>query len=194
MNEIDPRLLERARQGDIEAFNVLVEQHQAAIYNLCLRLMGAREAAEDATQEAFIAAFRHMNRFHGGNFRAWIYKIAANKCRDELRRKRSRQALSLQAPTVGSAPLDVPANLPTMEEHIERLELSHVLQITLTQIPFEQRLAIVLRDVQGLSYEEIAEATSSSLGTVKSRISRGRDRLRRLLLAQGEHLPRDLRQ
>lgn len=194
MNQNEPRLQERARQGDIEAFNVLVELHQAAIYNLCLRLMGAREAAEDATQEAFIAAFRHMNRFQGGNFRAWIYKIAANKCRDELRRKRSRPALSLQAPTVGSAPLDVPANLPTMEEHIERIELSQVLQIALTQIPFEQRLAIVLRDVQGLSYEEIAEATSSSLGTVKSRISRGRDRLRRLLLAQGEHLPRDFRQ
>ncbi len=188
-------LIARSLQGELSAFNLLVERHQRPLYNLCLRMLASPQSAEDATQEAFLSAYRSLRRFRGGSFRAWLFRIAANACHDEQRRRRSRPVLSLDAPHgEGQLAIDLPNLGPTADEHLLRLELGRVLQNALNRLPADQRLAIVLCDVQGIDYAEIAEATGVGLGTVKSRISRGRARLRVLLASQGELLPSRFRQ
>ena len=186
----EPDLIARSREGDLSAFNRLVEQYQTAVYNLCLRMLGSTQAAEDATQEAFISAYRSLASFRGGSFRAWLFRIAANACYDELRRRRARPALSLDEPRRGEErAYDAPAPGQSLDEHVERVELAAVLVQALAALPPDQRLVVVLCDVQGLDYAEIARATGASLGTVKSRLSRARSRLRTFLLARGELLP-----
>lgn len=194
MTETEGQILDRSRRGDLDAFNGLVEQHQSAVYNLCLRLMTSRQAAEDATQEAFISAYRAIGRFRGENVRPWLLRIASNACYDELRRRRARPAASLDAPLAEGAPsIDPPDTDPGPQEQVEAGELAAYLQQVLDQLPFDQRLVLVLRDVQGLSYEEVASATGASLGTVKSRISRAREHARDLLLRHRELLPPQFR-
>ena len=191
----EPELISRSRDGDLAAFNVLVERCQRPLYNLCLRMLASPEAAEDATQDAFIHAFRSIRTFRGGSFRAWLFRIGANACYDEMRRRRARPADSLDEPHgEDDRPVDVPDTAPVPDEHMERKELAEALQEALSRLPADQRLAIVLADVQGLDYSEIAVAMDCSLGTVKSRISRGRRQLRIILRARGELLPSRLRQ
>jgi RNA polymerase sigma-70 factor (ECF subfamily) len=191
----EPDLIARSRTGDLDAFNVLVERYQRPLYNLCLRLLASPEAAEDATQDAFIHAFRSISSFRGGSFRAWLFRIGANACYDEMRRRRARPALSLDEPRgEDQQMIDVAGHDPTPDEHMERVELAAVIREALAGLPPDQRLAIVLADVQGFDYSEIAVAMECSLGTVKSRISRGRAQLRAILQARGELLPSRLRQ
>lgn len=190
MQTEETALIERSRGGDLDAFNALVLAYQGQVYNLSLRMLGSPQAAEDATQEAFIAAYRAVSRFRQGSFRAWLLRIAANACYDELRRRRSRPQVPLEAPAGEERPAaELPAADEPLDQRAERLELARYLQEGLASLPPDQRLAVILRDVQGLAYEEVAEATGASLGTVKSRISRGRAALRDLLLARGELLP-----
>ncbi len=187
MNEEE--LVHRSQQGDLASFNCLVETYQTPLYNLALRMLGRSDAAEDATQEAFMHAFRALNSFHGGSFRAWLFSILANACRDELRR-RSRRPASLDALEEEEA-LPEPATSPreSPEQVVLSRELYGVIALGLEQMPAEQRLAIMLRDVQGFSYEEIAQITGAALGTVKTRLMRGREHLKTFLLRQGELLP-----
>ncbi len=190
MQTEETALIERSQRGDLDAFNSLVLAYQGQVYNLCLRMLGSPQAAEDATQEAFIAAYRAVSRFRRGNFRAWLLRIAANACYDELRRRRSRPQVPLEAPAGDDRPAaELPAPDEPLAQRAERLELARHLREGLTTLPPDQRLAVILRDVRGLAYEEIAEASGASLGTVKSRISRGRAALRDFLLARGELLP-----
>jgi len=187
-------LVARSQAGDLSAFNELVEAYQGQVYNLCLRMLRSVQAAEDATQEAFLAAYRHIRSFRGGAFRAWLLRIAANACADELRRRRRRPQISLeQASEDQERPLDVPDSGETPEDFALRRELNRTLQAGLTTLPPDQRLAVVLSDVHGLSYDEIAGNTRVSVGTVKSRISRGRERMRRYLAAHRELLPETIR-
>jgi RNA polymerase sigma-70 factor, ECF subfamily len=194
-------LIARSKQGDVQAFNALVEVYQRPLYNLCRRMLNSQDAAEDATQEALIAAYRAVERFRGARggrsagFRAWLFRIGVNACYDELRRRRSRPAASLDAPRgEGGTPLDVPNSGPTLEERAETSELGAAIEQALSGLPSDQRLAVVLCDVQGLDYAEIAEVMGVSLGTVKSRINRARSRLREALLVEGELLPSRFRQ
>ncbi len=191
----DLDLIARARQGDLDAFNILVERYQTSLYSLCLRMLGAPAPAEDAAQEAFISAYRSLDRFRGGSFRAWLFRIAANACYDELRRRKARPATSLdRAGDDDERPIEPPDTAPSMEEHAANTELHRALEDALAQLPDEQRLAIVLCDVQGFGYADIAETMRVSLGTVKSRISRARLRLRVILLERRELLPGSIRQ
>lgn len=199
----EPDLIARSRQGELAAFNVLVERYQRPLYNLCLRMLASSEAAEDATQEAFIAAYRAIDRFRGGaaapgrpaGFRAWLFRIGVNACYDELRRRRARPAASLDQPRGESGRAwDIENPGPALEEIAETAELGRAIQEALRVLPTDQRLAIVLCDVQGLDYAEIAQVMGVSLGTVKSRINRARSRLRALLLSRGELLPSRFRQ
>ncbi|HUF52655.1 MAG TPA: sigma-70 family RNA polymerase sigma factor [Dehalococcoidia bacterium] len=190
----DLELAGRARGGDLASFNELVERYQTSVYNLCLRMLGS-VAADDATQEAFISAYRHLDRFRGGSFRAWLFSIASNACYDEMRRKKARPAFSLDhAAGPDDRAFDAPSGEPTMEAHAENTELRRALEAALQQLPEEQRLALVLCDVQGVDYAEIAEMTQTSLGTVKSRISRARARMRAILGERQELLPDTIRQ
>lgn len=180
--EIEAGLVLRALNGELEAFNGLVDLHQRAVYNLCLRMLGSPAAAEDATQDAFLSAFRAMRSFRGTAFRPWMMRIAANACTDELRRRQRRPAYSLNAPLPGSdEPMDIADTVIGPEGEALRGEQAAMVQAALLKVPADQRLAVILCDMQGYAYEEIALAMQCSVGTVKSRISRGRDKLRREL-------------
>lgn len=184
----DERLVSLSKDGSLDAFNSLVERHQTAVYNLCLRLLGQSQAAEDAAQEAFLSAFRALHGFAGGSFRSWLLRIAANESKDELRRRRRKDAsasLSLMYDNT-ELPLEPPDAAPGAELLYERKEAAAAIQIALLELPFDQRQAVILCDLQGLPYDEVARITRSSLGTVKSRIHRGRGRLRKVVLKNPE--------
>jgi len=184
----DERLVSLSKDGSLGAFNSLVERHQTAVYNLCLRLLGQSQAAEDAAQEAFLSAFRALPSFAGGSFRSWLLRIAANESKDELRRRRRKDAsasLSLMYDNT-ELPLEPPDAAPGAELLYERKEAAAAIQHALLELPFDQRQAVILCDLQGLAYDEVARVTGSSLGTVKSRIHRGRGRLRKVVLKNPE--------
>ena len=185
----EAELIERSRRGDLEAFNAIVAAYQDQVYNLCLRMLGSRQPAEDVAQEAFLSAFRSLGRMRGPTVRAWLLRIAANGCIDEIRRQRRQPQLSLDASPDDKEPgrrLDAPDPAVGPEQMVLRSELRDALRSELLRLPMDQRLAVVLCDVEGLSYEEIAATMGSSVGTVKSRISRGRTRLREGVRARGE--------
>jgi RNA polymerase sigma-70 factor (ECF subfamily) len=183
----EAQLIERSRAGDIEAFNALVLLYQDRVFNLCLRMLGDLQAAEDATQEALISAYRAVARVRGDNIRAWLFRIASNVCIDEIRRRKRQPASSLDvARSDDERPLDVPDAAPGPETLALRSELASVLRSELLLLPDDQRLAVILCDIEGLDYSEIAMTLGCSLGTVKSRISRGRSRLREQLSARWE--------
>ena len=180
----EPELILRARDGNLDAFNGLVDLHQRIVYNLCFRMLGSSASAEDATQDAFLSAYRHIGSFKGGAFRPWLMRIASNACLDELRRRGRRPAVSLNAPLPGSDdPIDVADTAAGPETEALRREQQETVQAALQRLPADQRLAVVMCDMQGFAYEEIATAMKTSVGTVKSRIARGREKLRRELEA-----------
>ena len=177
----DEHLVSLSKDGSLDAFNSLVERYQGAVFNLCLRLVGDPASAEDAAQEAFLSAYRSISRFAGGNFRSWLFRIAANQSKDELRRRQRRGPQeSIHAADDETGGIDVADPGETTEEYIERLALGEGIAQALMEISFDQRQAVILSDVHGYHYEEIAEITGASIGTVKSRIHRGRERLRTL--------------
>ncbi|HEY8447301.1 MAG TPA: sigma-70 family RNA polymerase sigma factor [Thermomicrobiales bacterium] len=178
----DERLLQAAQRGDLPSFNALVARHERAVYAVCLRMLGDSDAAEDATQETFIKAWTSINSFRGGLVRPWLLRIATNRCYDILRARARRPADSLDAVPFETEPSwssQTPGEHP--EAFAARSELSARLERALQLLPDDQRLAVILADVHGHPYEEIAEITGVAVGTVKSRISRARARLRDLL-------------
>ena len=190
---IDERLLQNAQKGDLPSFNTLVTRHERTVFNVCLRMLQDAAQAEDATQDTFIKAWTAIDSFRGGLVRPWLLRIATNRCYDLLRAKGRRPADSLDAELFESEPewtsQSEVAEHP--EQHATRRELSQFLERALGQLPEDQRLAIILSDLQGHSYEEIALIADVAVGTVKSRISRARARLRDELLAHPdarEHL------
>lgn len=185
-------LITAAQQGRVDAFNELVLVYQQQVYNLAYRILGDPASAADATQEAFISAYQNLHRFRGGSFRSYLLRIVSNGCYDELRRRKRRPTTSFED---FGEDMDEEAN-PFLvngrerpEEYTERQEMAHVIQAGIETLPPDQRVTLVLSDVQGLSYQEIAEATDVSLGTVKSRLARARGKLRDYLQSQGELLP-----
>jgi RNA polymerase sigma-70 factor (ECF subfamily) len=184
--------LDRARRGDLAAFNQLVQEHEGIVLNLCLRLLGQRQAAEDAAQEAFISAWRNLANLRGDAFRPWLLRIAASLCTDELRRRQRRPSASLDVALEAGVPEPADPE-PSPESSLLSGEMRGQIEKALLEVPEDQRLALVLCDVQGLDYAEIAIVMKTSLGTVKSRIARGRARLRQALLKQPELLPGRLR-
>lgn len=170
----DSALVAAAQDRDLSAFNALVERHQTTVYNVCLRMVG-EAAAEDATQETFFAAYRSLGSFRGGVFRGWLLRIAANQCYDELRRRGRHPAGVL----LEDEPLADPD--PSPERQALSAETVAGLERAIAQLPDDQRLCVLLVDVQGLDYGEAAQALEVNLGTIKSRLSRARARLRELL-------------
>lgn len=178
----EEQLIAEAQRGALDAFNRLVRLYERQVYNVALRMVGQADAAEDVTQDTFLLAYRSLHQFRGGIFRAWLLRIATNRCYDELRRRQRRPVDSFEE--LSFEPRPQWSSMATGEEpheRAERLEVSGALQRALAQLQEDQRLVVILSDVQGYSYEEIAAITKVSLGTVKSRLSRGRGRLRDLL-------------
>jgi len=193
MDETD--LILTAKRGDIEAFNRLVLLHQDAAYNVAYRIMGEVDAAADATQEAFISAYRKLHQFRGERFKPWLLRIVTNACYDELRRRQRRPVASLEE-LHEVRPLDdvqLVSQQEDPEQHAQRHELNTAIQDCLSALPDDQRVIAVLSDVEGYGYQEITEITGLPLGTVKSRLSRARSRLRDCLQAVRELLPAEYR-
>ena len=181
-------LVVRAQAGDLQAFNQLVLRFQDGVYGLTLRMLGSSQPAEDATQEAFIKAWRRIDTYRGGSFRSWLFTIAANQARDELRRRQRRPAQSLdEARDNPDRPdLDPPGDEPAPDAEAERGEMRAALERALMTLPDDWREVVVLSDVHGMDYREISEATGLALGTVKSRLSRARGRLREVIVESRE--------
>lgn len=186
----DKSLVSLSKDGDLAAFNSLVDRYERDIYNLCYRLLGNRQSAEDATQESFLSAYRSLARFAGGNARSWLLRIAANQSKDELRRrKRKDRAASLDQmfDTIGAA-VEPPDPTRSSEQVFEDKERGQLLQLLLLELPEDQRAALVLVDLMDHRYEEAAEVLEISVGTVKSRIHRARAKLRTILSRRPELL------
>ena len=195
---IDPRPngdVQAAGAGDRAAFERLVARYQTDVFNLCLRFTGDFDTADDAAQETFIAALRAISEFRGGNFRSWLFRIATNKCRDQYRASARRRQVPLEDGVEPPPESFVGAGSPplTPEQHLELQALHSVIQSGFQSIPPDQREALILRDVNGLAYQEIASVLTVELGTVKSRIARARAHMRDFLVANRELLPDSVR-
>lgn len=181
----DALLLRRAQNGDAQAFEELMTPHERRLYALCLRMSGNREDALDCAQEAMLRVWRALGSYRGqASFTTWIYRIAANTCLDALRKKRTRPSVSLDAlADDGFMPQDTTGDPVTRAETAARRE---ALASGISALPPDMRAALVLRDVQGFSYEEVAAILDTPLGTVKSRINRSREKLRSILFQSAE--------
>lgn len=193
MMEGEERWIAAAQEGDVGAFNQLVERHQSAAYNVAYRTLRNADDAADATQEAFLSAFRSIRSFRGGSFRAWLLRIVVNACYDVHRYARRRPATSMEAMLEERGDASPhPARTrgwgdpgaPDPEAAALSRETREAIEAAIALLPEDQRVAVVLVDIQGLSYEEAAEAMGSPVGTVRSRLARARARLRDELRAR----------
>jgi len=191
----ETHLIKQAQKGDVGAYNTLVLHYQNDVYNVAYRIMGEPAAAADASQEAFISAYKALRRFRGGSFKSWLLRIVTNACYDELRRRKRRPQSSLDqiVENYESTPLLVSESEMGPEESRQWTEMVEAISRCLDDLPDEQRVVTVLRDVEGYDYSEIAEIMASTLGTVKSRLSRARAKLRECLQGFGELLPAEYR-
>jgi RNA polymerase sigma-70 factor (ECF subfamily) len=189
----EPALIRAAQHGDIDSFNTLVLSYQDTVFNTAVRILGDDELAADAAQEAFISAFRALNGYRGGSFRAWLLRTVTNACYDELRRRKRRPSVPLEPIGDDDEEIESPRWLMdssmTPEQHMEADELEHAIQHCLDALPVEFRTVVVLADIQGLDYTEVAAVARTPLGTVKSRLARARLRLRECLQSFRELLP-----
>ena len=176
----EARVIRAVLEGDTDRFEELVHAYEKGIYNLCLRMLGDEQDALDAAQEAFFKAFRSLKSFRGDSrFSTWLYRLASNICLDMLRKRPNAPTLSMDD---DDAPLFLADDTPSPQEIVERWEIRRTLSAAMAALPEDFRQAVVLRDVNGLSYEEIADVTGLELGTVKSRIFRARKKLASALL------------
>lgn len=192
MEPEDNELVGRCQAGDLGAFNAIVERYQSRVFNLAARILGNRTSAEDITQETFISAYRAINRFRAGSLQAWLLRIATNACRDFMRAGRQRPSESLDEHMLNPG-FQVASSDPSPEQQVLQGELAAEIQQSILSIPEDQRAVLVLVDVQGMSYEEAAVAIRASIGTVKSRLSRARARVRDDLARRRELLPQEFR-
>ena len=177
------RAIEAVLGGDASRFELLVLAHEKGIYNLCLRMLGNEQDALDASQEAFFKAYRALDSFRGeSRFSTWLYRLASNVCLDMLRKRPDAPELSAEDEALSASLRDT---APSPQEALEKCELRDTVAKALDALPADFRQAVVLRDVNGLSYEEIAAVTGLEAGTVKSRIFRGRRKLAEALMGDG---------
>ena len=177
------RAVRAVLDGDTDRFEELVRANEAAVYRLCRRMLGNDEDALDASQEAFFKAFRSLRSFRGeSRFSTWLYRLASNVCLDMLRKRPEAPPLSADEDERVAV---LPDRGPTPQETLEQSEIRAAVERALETLPPEFREAVVLRDVSGLSYDEIGRIAGLEPGTVKSRIFRARKKLAQALLADG---------
>jgi RNA polymerase sigma-70 factor (ECF subfamily) len=190
-------LISDAQNGSLDAFNTLVLNYQDSVFNVALRIMGDSDMAADASQEAFISAFKAIASFRGGSFKGWLMRIVTNACYDELRRKKRKPTTPLEPETDDGEEMDSPRWLAdpnmTPDQRAEADELEHAIQHCIDNLPLEFKTVVVMTDLQGLNYAEVASAVRAPLGTIKSRLARARLRLRECLQGFAELLPANYR-
>lgn len=182
------QIIRRARSGDTRAFETLVLENQKNVYNLALKMLGSEEDAKDAAQEAFLRAYRSLDSFHGDSrFSVWLYRTASNVCIDFLRRKKRRAEISMTVSNEedGDSELEIPDERFSPEAMLEKAERIRALREGLQKLPEEYRRILTLREIGGMSYEELAQVLELELGTVKSKLFRARKKLCSILLESG---------
>ena len=186
----EKHILARARRGELPAFEELVRRHEKRVYAVALRSSGSPEDAEDITQEVFLRAWRSIEEFRGDSgFSTWLFRITMNLCVDHARHKHAQPQTQPLVMGEEESERPLPDTAPTPEEHLDNSELGRELAAALDEVSEEHRRIVLLRDVSGMSYTEIAEVLEISEGTVKSRLSRARLALRTVLLRRGNLLP-----
>ena len=187
MNDLQEQMwIDNARQGDQAAFEQLVRLYEKRVFALTLRMCRNPEDAAEAAQEAFLSAWQGLAFFRGeSSFATWLYRLASNACVDLLRREGRRQSAAGPSLNDEEVQLEVPDTAPSPQEQAERSELRQQIEEALSALPEDYRQVLILREMHQRSYDEIAEILALDLGTVKSRINRGRKRLRKILLESG---------
>ncbi len=191
-------LIRSAQQGDLDAFNRLVLAYQELAFNLAYRMLSDPAGAEDATQNAFLSAYRNLSSYRGGSFRAWVLRMVTNTCYDELRRQHRHPTTALepmddQDEEEIESPRWLADDAPSPEQELESSELNDAVQDCLNNLPDDFKAVIVMVDIEGLDYQEVSAAINKPLGTIKSRVARARMRLRECLQGYGELLPSEYR-
>ena len=185
----DDLLIERSLNGELDAFNQLVLEYQNLAYSVAYRLLFNTEAAADAVQDSFIKAYRALESFRGGSFRSWLMRIVTNTCYDQLRAQKRQRTDSLDDfPVEEEFVTQLIDGRESPDQFVERQELSEMIEAAIASLPDDQRTVLVLCDIHGYAYEEIAEMTGVTMGTVKSRISRARGRMRDYLQTRHSEL------
>ncbi len=185
----DGILVEKARKGEISAFNRLVLEYQDLAYNVAYRIMGNGDDAADVVQDSFVKAYKHLQQFRGGSFKAWLLRITTNTCYDKLRYRKRRPTVPIEeiaSNSYHSAQLRSDVSGP--EEVALQMERAETIQQGISMLPPDQRVVLVLSDVEGFSYREIAEIAQIPIGTVRSRLARARGKMRDYL-REAEILP-----
>lgn len=192
MSYNEKALLVKAKNGDLAAFEKLIENYQKKVYNIVYRMIGNPDDASELTQEVFIRVFRSIRNFkEESQFSTWIYKIATNICLDEFRKQKKHKVISLDEEIKsdeGEMKRQIEDNKPQPDIIAERNELKKTVRNAILALPDEYRIVIIMRDIKGLSYEEIAQITKCPEGTVKSRINRARKALKTILYSNKELL------
>lgn len=182
---LEARFIAALKARDERAFNALVARFQDRVYNLIRRLLGNPEEARDVTQEVFVSVFEKVDSYRGdASIATWIYRIATNHAKNRIKylsRRKDRQRESLESLAVPPTSSRLSAEVPRPDQALLRERVSRLVDAALGELDEEQRIVLVLRDVEGQSYEDIAEITGLQLGTVKSRLHRGRQRLKEAL-------------
>lgn len=190
MSDNEALLLKKIKNGDIASFELLISNYQVYAYNVAYRMLGNEEDAKDITQEALIKVYKSIHKFkETSSFSTWLYRIVMNTCKDELK-KRKEATISLDKEIQtddGSMSMEIGDERLNPSRIVERNEVSHVVQEAINTLPDANRMVIVLRDIQGMSYEEISQVIKEPIGTVKSRINRGRGQLKKILMEK-KHL------
>ncbi|MFV0313919.1 MAG: RNA polymerase sigma factor [Anaerotignum sp.] len=178
----DKQFISKAKQGDMAAFEELILQHEKMVYNVALRMMNHSEDAKDISQEVFIKAYRNISNFdERSTFSTWIYRITTNTCIDEMRKRKGKQTFSLDNEFEGeesSWKREVADDADTPEKSLLKKEEKNEILMAMEGVSEEYKMVFILRDIQGLSYEEISDILDLTLGTVKSRISRARKNIK----------------
>lgn len=190
MSDLEKLLIKKSQSGDVESFELLISFYDKRAYNIAYRIMGNEEDAKDMAQDALIRVFKSLKDFKGqAAFSTWLYRIVTNVCLDELRRRKNEKYVSIDS-TIhtdsGEMHMELCSDKETPESIYEVVEQREMIRKAIHELNEDYRSVIVLRDIQGFSYEEISEILSCSLGTVKSRINRGRAMLRDKLKASME--------
>lgn len=181
MTDSEKLWLARSREGDVESFEKLIERYQKTAYNVALRMMHNEEDAKDVTQDALIKAYKSIQSFRGDSgFSTWLYRIVVNTCKDELRKRRGNVVSLEQGRQTDSGfeAIELSDETFAPEVVLESLNVRQTINEAIRALPEQNRTAVVLRDVQGYSYEDIGSLLGCPVGTVKSRINRGRQLLR----------------
>ncbi len=186
----DEELVEGVKKGNIDAFEDIVKKYENKVYGIVFHMMKNQNEVEDLAQEVFLKVYKNLDRFKGdSSLYTWIYKITVNLCLDELKKRKNiiylDEKISVED---GEIDKELPSNERSQEELYEDKELKENLHRCINKLPDKQKMMIVLRDIKGFSYDEIAEITNNKIGTVKSQINRARLKLKELLDKEGTFL------